>query len=364
VTSFSTAEISTIRSGISSQLAGAYSGYNVSFVETNPGGSYETIYFGQTHASYYGDADGIDYRNQSKTDTARVYTANLSFILDEFSGSENRSTQIDQLTTALAGTASHELAHNLGLRHHDAYGEITFTGSVVSTDGSQNTHLMATGSTGLSEVERETARAFSLNSDVKLAYADGLLDSTPSSVLESGDAGNTAAAAQAVSLTPLSNVARDAANIIGSLSAFDFDYYSLALLAGTTLTADINYAQLNPNPVDTILRFYGPDGITLLGENDDTLFNGDTFGSGTYGGTDSIFFNFPIAQTGTYYVRVSPYGSDTGDYELLLHTTGNAVPEPATWISLIGLAATSALLRARRRRRRGGAMPITQKASQ
>jgi len=352
ITAFSGAEITSIKSGISSQLGTAYADYTVTFQETNPGGSYETVSFGLTAAAgSLGLADSIDYRNQTSNQTARVYSANFDFIVDEFSGSTSRSTQLSQLTAALAGTAAHELAHNLGLRHHDAYADVTFTGSSVATGGVQNDHIMATGSTGLGETGRETERTFSENSEVKLAYGTDLLASTPSSVFESGDAGNAYTLAQAVSLTSLSNVARDAANIIGGLGSSDVDYYSLSLAAGTTLTADINEEALGAGYADTILTFYDVNGTTVLGSNDDSLYSANTFGSGGYGSYDSILYNVPIGTTGTYYVGVTGYAGGSGYYQLLLHTDSAVVPEPTTLVGLVGLLGTSALFGWRRRRR-------------
>ncbi len=215
-----------------------------------------------------------------------------------------------------------------------------------------NTHIMATGSTGLGEIGRETQRTFSVNSEVKLAFGDGLLASTPSSTAESGDAGGTAGSAQAVSLTSLSNVDRDAANITGSISSSgDFDYFSINLMAGTTLTADINNEVLGVSAADTILSVFDTDGISLLGSNDDTHYSTSTFGAGTLRSWDSILFNIPILTSGTYYVKVRGYGSDAGNYELLLHSD-TVVPEPASWLIFMGLVGTATVMRRRRRETR------------
>ncbi len=351
VGAFTGTEVTTIKSGIKSQLETAYSHFTVGFTETSPGGSFATVNFGLTAgAGSLGLADGIDYRNQTIADTARVYSANFAFIVES---GDPRATQIDELTTALAGTAAHELGHNLGLRHHDAYGDVTFTGAAVTTGGVQNDHIMATGSTGLGEVGRETQRAFTEHSEVKLAFGAELLASTPSSTLESGDAGGTAGGAQAVSLVALPNVARSAANIIGDLSSSDVDFYSVSLAAGSLLTADINN-ELVGAAADTIVSIFGPDGTTLLASNDDTYYSSTEWGGGSFRSLDSILTNVPISTTDTYFVKVTGYSGDSGGYELLLHSS-TAVPEPASWLVFAGLFGAWGFVRRRRRGRRSTA---------
>lgn len=151
---FSSAEQTSIRSSIQSRMAAVYWNFTISFTETAPDGEYETVRFGSTtnNSNLLGQAEQIDFLNLNKHNVADIFTANFAFILDEFSGSVNRDQQLDQLTAALAGTAAHELAHHLGLQHFDAYGDDRIgPENYGNTQGYQNEHIMATGSTGLTE---------------------------------------------------------------------------------------------------------------------------------------------------------------------------------------------------------------------
>ncbi|MFK8114920.1 MAG: pre-peptidase C-terminal domain-containing protein [Rubripirellula sp.] len=318
---FNATEVSTIRGNILSSLNFAFSDFDVTFSEVNPGGTFETLTFGAADPSSFGRADGIDWRNDGKTDVAEVYTANFDGFIETF---EPRTRQIAELSASLAGTAAHELGHNLGLRHQDSYGAVTYTGTAINTGGVQNLHIMATGATALSEPERETQRTFSDHSKVKLSYADGLLNFTPASVNEVGDAGDTIATAMALNFTDLAVVDRRAVNVVAShSSSADTDFFSVVLEAGSTLTVDINNELFGSNP---FLRVFDA-ASTLLASNDDTQYSGDSFGSGDVRADDSILFNVPVATSGTYFIEVDNLNNG-GTYDLLLHTDVIAVPEP------------------------------------
>lgn len=356
VTPFGSGEVAAIKSNIKSSLETAYSGFSgLSFTETDPGGTRAEIVFGPTASpGALGLADHIDFLNRDVGDTARVFSANFDFTINEFSGSTSRATQISQLSAALGGTAAHELGHNLGLRHHDAHGDLTYTGTPVSTGGNEDTHIMATGSTGLGETGRETARDFSVNSLVKLEYAAGTLPSNPTASFEAGDAGATAGTAQSVALEALPVSGRFGEVIIGTLATVgDIDWYAIELLAGSVLTADINLDYADGflfEPTNTILSVLDPT-LSSIAFSDNTLYSTTTFGSGITVSLDSVLYNVPIATTGTYYVSVSAFSaSDLGDYQLLLHTDLlSVVPEPSS-LALFGIGGLALLVRLRRRR--------------
>ncbi len=322
-TPFSSAEEDTLKAGILAGLQVQYSAFDVAFSETAPGGLFPTLHFGLTGGSL-GVADHIDYRNKQPDDTARVFTANFDFIIE---ADDDRADQISELTTALTGTAAHELGHNLGLRHHDAYGDasLTYVGTPINTGGVQNANIMSTGSTGLDEAGRENPRVFSEHSLVKLSFAEGLSDNVPKSVNEVADFGDSTGNATPLVFSDLTAVNRRAVNVVGTLGTeTDADVFAVSLTAGSVLTADVNidYPQsITFENVNSMLEIIGPDGSTIIASDLVTLYSGDTFGSGGSGdGFDPMLINVPIAETGIYYVRVSPEEPDTGQYELLIHT--------------------------------------------
>ncbi len=347
---FNVAEESLIRSNILTGLNTAYSEFTVNFSETAPGGAFPTIAFGLTGGGL-GVADHIDYRNKAVADVARVFTANFDFIVDEFSGFTNRATQISQLSTALAGTAAHELGHNLGLRHHDAYGvsSLSYTGSPVATGGSQNASILATGSTGLGEAGRESVRTFSDLSRVKLSFAAGIGASVPATDFEGADFGGTTGTAHPVSFSGLGSVPFFAANVAGTIgNTADADVFAVSLQAGSTFTADVNIdfpTGIAFENVNTLIELVAPDGSTIIASDLVSAYSAFTFGTGSSGdGFDPILINVPIPTSGTYFLRLAPEVPDTGDYELLMYT--DMIPAPAS----LALAGFGALAIARRRR--------------
>ncbi|WP_068135405.1 PEP-CTERM sorting domain-containing protein [Roseimaritima ulvae] len=357
VTGFNAGELSTLETGIVSVLENAYQDFiGLSFSTVDPGGTRPVVTFG-TAASpgSLGVANHIDFLNRVSGDTARVFSANFDFVVDEFSGNNNRAEQISQLTAALGGTAVHELGHNLGLRHHDAYGDLTYTGSPINTGGVQNGNWMATGSTGLGEQGRQVPRTFSTNSLVKLAYAEGTLDNNPVAVQEAGDAGDSIGSAMAVSFETIPVANRFGEVVIGEIStSSDIDFYAVQLAANSLFTADINvdYAAGFPfDNVNTTLSLFDMAG-NQLATDDVSVYSGNTFGSGGFGdGFDPALFNVNIATAGTYYVQVASEGSDIGDYQLLMHTNSSThmVPEPSS-IVLFGMFAGTVCCSVRRRR--------------
>ncbi len=354
VADFNAVEIGMIRSNIMSSLNTAFAGYLISFSETSPGGIFETLNFGLTGGGF-GVADRIDFLNQVNNDTARVFTANFSTFLE---AGDSRAQQILELSTSLSGTAAHEVGHNLGLEHRDPYG-IAGLGMADSnggyfTGGQHNTHIMATGITGLNEAERETPRSFSDLSHVKLEFASNLTASPLTTTAEQAGDHSTAATAQQVNFQDLTmgNSAYDRAAVVeASLTAGEDDFYSFDLLAGEFATIQIISQVLFADDIDAVLSLFDIDGSTLLVSNDDTFLdgNGVNQGGSSYS-LDSSIYNFLAPSSGQYFLQVSPFsGGDTGFYDLLFAATSlNPIPEPGSGLLLIVLSVAGWTARRRR----------------
>lgn len=351
---FNPSERTTIQNNILAGVRSAYSAFTgLSFQTTDPGGTRSVLNFGQTAgAGFLGVADHIDFLNTVVNDTARVFSGNFGFIVE---AGESKAVQVAELSAALTGTAVHELGHNLGLRHHDAYGDISYSGNQVATGGAQNQNWMATGSTSISEAGRESVRKFSRNSQVKLAFAQGTLPNNPTGTNEAGDAGGTLASAQSLNLQSI-----PVANMFGNVvtgeitSAADADLYRVFLAAGSVFTADINIDFASGFPfdnVDTTLELLDASGNVLFTDTR-SGYSGNQYGSALNSGDgfDPALFNVPISLTGDYFVRITsdPNTDASGDYRLLVHTDIlAAVPEPS---AAALLTATVATLTRRRRR--------------
>ena len=349
VANFSETERSTIESNIFTLLETTYGDFLVDFNLTDPGGTRERINMGATSSgSSYGSAP-LDFLNDG-TGTQKVYTANFSKFLESI---DSRSSQISEISTALAGTAAHELGHSVGLRHHAAYGTpgIT-TANYSNTGGLQNVHVMATGKTGLNEIERETPRSFSPWSRLSMEAASDIpLVASP--LLETsedpGDAGENPATAQLLTLTsrPLSGF--DAALIVGgeieeiaAHNLYDVDVYSFTGSVGDLLSAELWSDDQYSDDFDGQLTLIGPDGLTMLSTSDDTLYSGDKFGTGNKREDDSFLLNVPLVESGRHYLKVETVGADPehssgdafGSYDLLIGVW--PVPEPSTAVLVLG----------------------------
>ena len=359
VSAFTATEVTSIKAGVKSYLETAYTSYAVTFTETNPGGTFETLRFGMTTGTpgLFGEASQIDYRNLTATDIANVYTANFASFIES---GDPRATQISELAASLGGTAAHELGHNLGLQHADAYGNPAIT-NYANTMDIQNGHILATGVSGLSEEQREAQRLFNQLEHAKLEFAEGLnAGGAKPSTAEQAGAHGTAATAQGVTLTSLPVAGAMGANIFeATLGATgEFDYYSFSVGAPTSLMANVVSDPLSRagwNDVNTILDLIGPDGTTVLATNAGARYDDNTWdGAATLRSNDGFLLNVALASAGTYYLRVRGEGTNnTGSYELILLTNGiAAVPEPST---LALLAAGALGLGAWNRRRRRAA---------
>ena len=354
VADFTAGEIATIQTNILDSLNTLYSGFDITFTTTNPGGTFETLDFGVT-GSGFGLADRIDFGNQVGNDVGRIFTGNFGTFIE---AGDSRATQILEISTSLAGTAGHELGHNIGLEHRDPYGMAAFPASNstggFNTGGAHNMNVMGTGITGLSEVEREVPRVLSDISRVKVNFAQGAVPGGALAIEnETGSNNNTAANAQNVDLLNLvvgGGGYEQAAAFIGSISSgTDIDYYSVDMIAGEKMTIQaISSVISGINTVDTILTAYDLDGTSILVQNDDTSIDGNSVNPGSSGySTDASIYNFEAVATGRYFFSVESFGSGTGTYNLLFAST-QTIPEPSTGLVIVTALAFASIRRRRR----------------
>lgn len=343
VLDFDGGEVTMIRSNIMSSLNTAFAGYLVTFSDSNPGGTFETLNFGLTGGGF-GVADRIDFLNQVNNDTARVFTANFDTFLDM---GDSRAQQIFELSNSLSGTAAHEVGHNLGLEHRDPYGiaglGVADLNGGYSTSGQHNTHIMGTGITGLSIAEREIPRSFSDLSHVKLEFANGVVANPLATIAEQAGDHSTVATAQQINFQSLTvgNSGYDQAAVVeGSLTSGENDFFSFDMLAGEFAAIQIISDVLFTDEIDSVITLFDTDGLTILANNDDTILSGTAINQGgSQYSLDSSIYNFLAPADGSYFLQVAPFNAgEIGSYDLLFATTA-IVPEPGTALvlSIMGL---------------------------
>ncbi len=137
----------------------------------------------------------------------------------------------------------------------------------------------------------------------------------------------------------------------------DIDVFSFTVNAPTELTAEVrSETNVFADDFDPILRLIGTDMSTVLASNNNVVYNGNTFGSGTFGFLDSFLVNISLPTAGTYYLEVSSFGNIGGNpggvYTLLFDADVAAVPEPAS-LAMMLTAGGLCCLRIRRRRQGG-----------
>lgn len=115
----------------------------------------------------FGEAQDVDLNDNIATDYSRVYAGTFDSSYGGAGGALNgANSTLERWANAIAGTTSHEGAHNYGVAH----------GNSASRTGedAQNNHILATGSTGLTGGQRATDRHFSDQSYELLAHNVGL----------------------------------------------------------------------------------------------------------------------------------------------------------------------------------------------
>lgn len=365
VAAFTATERTQLQDLIVSDLQTIYSGYQINFSTTDPGGTRDRINFGVDESAAGAGTLGfapLQIGNFSTGDDTNILPRNFAFAIET---GDARSQQLLEIGRVLGGTAAHELAHSLGIQHYQAYGNPGITpANYANTGGLQNQHIIATGPSGLSETGRETLRTFNRFERAVLDITGGTIFGGQSVVAnpittntDSTDAGGTPGTARAVVLTAGATSGLQMALRLDELdgATTDVDVFSFTVASAGALIADVYSTNLFGASFDAQIRLIGPNGTTVLAANDDVSFNNNTFNVGTNNQElDPNLMNIQLASAGTYYLEVSasavpdanflPAVGD--DYQLLIGFA--PVPEPT---GLAAVAAVGLALAARHRRR-------------
>lgn len=320
-----------------------YAGFDFDFSLTSPtAGPYSTIYLND--GPELGLASEIDFRNLNLSSTA---TVNLG----------TSPLPRDVWVTLTANVVSHELGHLVGLRHFDSIGPIgsgidpntappsaflpTYPGPTGATE--TRFHVMESDSFG---IESTFDQHFGARSLVRLTFneqgvtvnegpgARGDIASAQPIPLAALDVPNTIPAGHTFH-GDLFDV--DAVSVVGSLDQpSESDFYRFTADAGDLFNFHVMGGTLDrhTNPADTMVEVLDSSG-TVLGYYGELAQNDDEYES-----LDSVLIDLQIPDTGDYFVRVTGYAGDTGQYELYGYRfAALAVPEPgAIGALLVGLA--------------------------
>jgi len=368
VATFSAAERSVIQSNIISHLTTTYGGYSVNFTNVLPAVVHDTIYFGlEGVAGLLGNAP-LDIGNLFTGQVTNVVPRSFSTFIET---TDPRANMVSEISLALAGTAAHELGHSLGLLHHHAYSNAGITpANYAATGGLQNNHIMATGSTGLTEAGRETLRTFSPFERVMFDISGGarpvFTGQDNDSIVPGGgivsdrtedlgaDAGGSIATARALSFTTgatsgleISFVEADLDGLASDIDFYRFNASGAGRLLAHAYSTSLGYA--STLEFNTTLQLFNSLG-TLLASNDDVMYDGNVFNAGTVRSTDSFLNNIPIPAAGDYFLRVAATGGTglAGSNYWLVTAFGLAIPEPSCFILTCLTVAVGLQLRSRR----------------
>ncbi|MEM7199432.1 MAG: hypothetical protein AAF628_04150 [Planctomycetota bacterium] len=329
ITPFSPVERATIEGRICGELRRAYRGYQVTFGTVMPSGPHARIDLGADNfrRPFLGLAERIDIGNVIADDLARVFTANFAFVLDP----GPRTAAMDELAVALAGTAAHELGHNLGLDHHHAYSSWAISPATYAATGcAQNVHLQATSATGLTEAGREAMRTHAPFSRVMLDITGGSSRSSAYSTvgasavlsdrseLGSVDAGSSTATARQIAFAPGASSGAAIAFVEADVDGVpDVDVYAFDVLAPSALSVQVSSRvglglAYGPGSMDPSVTILDPAG-EVIRASDDLRYAGCVFGGSSVRGMDPFLPNVPLPVPGRYFLRIDGTSQAAGD---------------------------------------------------
>lgn len=345
VADFNATERAQIENNIVANLEIIFADYEFNFVTEEPAGEHDVIYMARDNdhpdvsSTNRGsapvdignqDTNGYTDRDGNPSGVPKVTTGNFE---NDLEASDPRATQIAELSTALSGTAAHELGHTMGLLHHYVYSHPDISpANYANTGGVQNVHILASGNTGLSESEREQLRSLSPFSRVMLDITGGsdassfeenntvvvggiVSDRTEN---EGTDAGNSIFDAQPLSFStgPTSGqeISFVEADLDGSRS--DVDVFSFTTTVDSVLQAHVFSERLDLGSLefDPVLELIDEFGSTLMSV-DDIGWDDDQYNdliSPEDDDDDPFLLNIPL-DPGTYYLRVLATMVDISD---------------------------------------------------
>lgn len=325
-------ELMGLESIILSELDRIYADFDVTFTTTLPTTLTNKIDFtkgvgtslmvtGPSLPKGIADTDWLNRQFFSPSRTyqlAEIFPQEFDDIVDEFTGSApgpGRMPMIVQLGTALGGTAAHELGHTFGLYHWDSYGDSSigpagpglFPGEYIIFDSMsiQNSHIMATGETGLMEIGRESPRTLSRYSKAKLeiatdpAVSPEPLTSAPfSHTTELPGPHASLFMPQPLESTSLTISGLHAANVhaasmgLAAPGGTLTDFYAIKTTGSGLVTAEVVSVGDYATSVETTLKIYDASGTVIYAADDLSFGPGSPsmiFSSTAPGAVDSVF---------------------------------------------------------------------------
>jgi Ca2+-binding RTX toxin-like protein len=311
-----------------------------------------------------GEANELDFRNLYHADRGTVDVNEL------LGGAGQPAATSDNFVALTATVAAHELGHEAGLLHTDAFGPIgagpfagvdptrylpTYTGSEDATETPH--HVMASPlSVGTTLFDATADTYFGEREAVKLAFAEtGVVRQEQSTAPGSHE---TFATAEPLGVLPGLSVPNtlepgalnyghtfdvSAIAVVGDVQLTggrsENDVYSFTGKAGDLMNFQVLSGSLVPsrgNPIDGVLKLYDSAGHLLTWDDDSP----ET--------TDPTILDFTLPADGVYYVVVDTYAGlfdlDVGRYELFAYRFAIGTPTTNLGDTIVGGAGNDVLI--------------------